>query len=78
MVIWRALELKAMGSAGSGDKRPCIVEKNAIYFDKQIVRRNLSTANSHEDCCAQCSSVYAPAASPSDELFDKSCNLWTW
>ena len=78
LVTWACLGSDRSGPAGSGDKRPCIMQNNTIFFDKQIVLRKPSTANSLTDCCTQCSSIYAPDASPSEKLFNKSCNLWTW
>ena len=63
--------------AGRQDKH-CVVEKNAVYYDKYIVLLNSSRAASHADCCLSCWSYKAPATTLGDDASAQHCNLWTW
>lgn len=56
----------------------CVVEKNAVYYDKYIVLLDRSSTTSHTDCCHSCSSYEAPAVMPGDDASAHRCNLWTW
>ena len=69
------------GPAGGAGKPPCIVEKNAVYYDSRIVYLMTRQAMRYaEDCCSSCNAYnrdHAPAAPPSDAA-PLHCNLWTW
>ena len=66
------------GLAGGEGKRPCVVEKNAVYYDERIQNLvNISNTKSAADCCSRCNAYYT-ASLPGDDALPVHCNLWTW
>ena len=67
--------------AGGSGTPPCVVEKNAVYYDNRIVFLRQSQAKRSMDCCSSCSAynkANASAVPPSDAKSPPQCNLWTW